>query len=318
MGTVLEISIREPLNTWNGMDELYVPSELADKMGFGILPGQESLYVPHYRIGTEEQMKEIVSNISTEALDHLKDLNESNPGWTPGISDIIGMAAPMIRLPGSSIIRVPQPSGYAVGPTQQEDGFVVFHNRLKDHIAEKDKRDKPVSKQTRLILHQYEELLERYGKQWESQHHCKMNKTSIAFLDDLHTKRTATTQYFIGLQSKETLEKNNGQRFRFIDLIYSHITHAINYFPIALDRIRAQPSQARDTYGLHVADWIIEGSHVYFDNIPKVAASMKERGFDNPEVVEEAWITLMFRAFLWHRSHFMVRSSLLDSFERSR
>ena len=95
--------------------------------------------------------------------------------------------------------------------------------------------------------------------------------------------------------------------------MYAHIKHAVSYYPEAQDRINATPSQARPTYGLTEATWIIEGAHIYFDNISKVVDSMRGKGFDNREVVEEAWLTMMFRAFLWHRCHFMVEGPRVSS-----
>ena len=315
MGTVLEIGLREDSDTLIGINELYVPSELADKMGFGILPGETELHVPDYKLGTEDEMlKDMrdLGGLQNNTLDDLKGLMSANPGWMPGVSDIIGFAAPMIRLRGSPIIRVPQPAAYAAGLTMHEEGFVVFYRRLKNLHDEKASRGESISEQSRVILEQYEKLLDRYGKQWEDHHQCKINESSTAFLDDLHTMHTATTEYFANLQSDYMSEKC-GQTSRYTDLMYSHITHAIRHFPDASARINATPSQARDNYGLLVANWIIEGAHVYFDNISKVAGSMKQRGYDNLQTVEDAWLTMMFRAFLWHRTHFMVEGSRVPS-----
>ena len=315
MGTVLDISLREDNRPQRSIDELYVPTEAADKMGFGILPGRRKLRIPDHRLGTDDEMFKDMRDLGgfqNHTIDQLKGLMTANPGWMPGVSDIIGFAAPMLRQYGSSIIRVPQPAVYVAGLTMQEEGLVVFYKRLKDRIAERASRGERVSEQTNSILEQYEELSQRYGKQWEDQNRCEMNRTSITFLDDLHTKHNATTDYFDALQSKY-VSGLSAQHFRYTDLMYSHIIHGINYFPDANARINATPSQARDNYGLSATNWITEGAHVYFDNIPKVAESMKQRGFDNPEIVEEAWFTMMFRAFLWHRTHFMVEGPRVPS-----
>ena len=307
MGTVLEIGIREPLSSPFSLDEineLYIPSEAADKMGFGIVPGNPALGVPDYTLGTEEEVLATLSNVvdpSRAAMERVKGILEANPGWTPGISDIIGLAAPMVRQPRSSIVRIPAPSEYNIGLTQQEEGFVVFRNRLRDFIAERDAKSEPVTSQTRYILEQYEELRQRYGSQWEDQHVCNrsLNDRSMIFLDDLHSRHTAATQYFKNLAVSRPA-------FRYTDLMYAHIRHAVNYFPEALERLNAEPSRGRDHYGMRVAGWITEGAHIYFDNIPKIAADMQGNGFDDSETVMEAWLTMMFKAFLWHRCHFMV------------
>lgn len=211
----------------------------------------------------------------------------------------------MIRHVGSSLIRIPQPSEYVIGLTEQEEGFVVFYRRLRDLIAGRDKREHHVSYQARLILREYERLKGTYGAQWEDQHECNkhINDRSVKFLDDIYQLHEEAVEYFKALQQKY---RSADQVFRYTDLMYSHIRHVVNYFPEAMTRINAKPPTTRDHYGMRVAGWITEGAHIYFDNIPKVVADMKSKGFDNAEVAEEAWLTLMWKAFLWHRSHFMV------------
>ena len=321
MGTVLTIGIQDPLpkaDGVDGLDEVYIPMKAADKMGFGIVPGEPGLGIPDYKVGTEEEVLTTLRNVvdpSHEAADQVKGILGANPGWTPGISDVIGFACPMIHIRGSSLVRVPQPAGYAIGLTQQQEGFIVFRNRLKDLIAEREAKAEPVSPQLRSIYEQYEELRQRYGDQWEDEHSDK-NKMPTAlsvFLDDLNTRHEATTIYFSRLMRRFNSVGEKAQEFKYTDLMYSHIRHAVNYFPEALERLNASPSRARNHYGMRVAGWITEGAHIYFDNIPKIINDMRDKGFDQPQIVEEAWVTMMFRAFLWHRCHFMVEGPRVPS-----
>ncbi|MCJ1458891.1 hypothetical protein MMC28_009267 [Mycoblastus sanguinarius] len=320
-GTVLQIELRDPLPEIYDADdinELYIPSEAADKMGFGIVPGQPALGVPDYKAGTEDEVLATLRNVvdpSHEAADRVKGILQANPGWTPGISDIIGFAAPMIRQPRSSLVRIPAPAGYVVGLTQQQEGFVVFRNRLNDLITKRDANGEPVTEQTRLIFEQYEDLRDRHGDQWEDQHVCNriLNKRSMEFLDDLHARHTAATNYFKNLTTHYRDTGGKSQIFRYTDLMYSHIRHAVNYFPNALERLNANPSRGRNHYGMRAAGWVTEGAHIYFDNIPKIISDMRDKGFDKPEIVEEAWLTMMFKAFLWHRCHFMVEAARVSS-----
>ena len=321
MGTVLTIDIQDPSNgdEVTGRDALYIPLDAADKMGFGIVPGASVLDIPDYKLGTEEEILATLRDVvdpSHEAADRIKGILGANPGWTPGISDIIGLACPMLRICYSSLVRVSQPAGYAVGLTQQQEGFVVFRNRLKDLIAEREARDEPVSPQSRFIYNQYEELHQNYGDQWEDEHVCnKMlsNPSTTEFLDVLNTKHAATTEYFRDLMGRFNGRGEKAQEFKYADLMYSHIRHAVNYFPEALERLNASPPRGRDHYGMRVAGWITEGAHIYFDNIPKIINDMRDKGFDQPQIVEEAWLTMMFRAFLWHRSHLMVEGPRVPS-----
>lgn len=320
MGTVLTIGIQDSLPKVVGVDdqfESYIPQEAADKMGFGIVPGARWLGIPDYRLGTEEEILATLRDVvdpSHEAADQVKGILGANPGWTPGISDIIGFASPLMHIRGSSVVRVPQPAGYAIGLTQQQEGFVVFRNRLKDLIAEREAKVEPVSPQLRFIYEQYEELRQRYGDQWEDQKFAdKTPKNLFAFLDDINTRHAATEEYFLGLIQRFNGASEKPEVFKYTDLMYSHIRHAVNYFPEALERLNASPSRARDHYGMRVAGWITEGAHIYFDNIPKIINDMRDKGFDQPQIVEDAWVTMMFRAFLWHRCHTMVEGPRVPS-----
>ena len=327
IGTVLQFISRKgiktmfytekPFKIWSLLadpDQLYIPSEVADMMGFGILQGDRNLYLPDYKIGTEAEVLALLRDIvdpTRRAHDVVEAILVNNPGWTPGISDIVGSAAPMVRIRHTSIVRVPQPIGF-VGE-RIAACIVVFFNRLRSLVSDRDAIGTPVSQQTRSILHQHGELKSRYGELWEDWDdfdRVAITRRSVDFLDDLHDRHDGTTDYFISLRKRywprRSTSRNVDQGFRYTDLIYSHITHAVSYYPEALKRINASPSQARDNYGLRDAGWIVEGAHIYFDNIPKVIKSMRDRGFDHPEIVEEAWLTMVFRAFLWHRCHFMV------------
>ena len=312
VGTVAQFSIRDPLNIHNPKEHLYIPSKAADMMGFGILTGDKRMGMSDYVIGTIDDCLARCREIDVAAGDKVKQLNADFGPWTPGISDIIALAAPMIRIPGSTIIKVPKPTEYEGGLTLQEEGFVVFYNRLRDVVHERQTKGQYVSQQKRWVLTQYEELLSRYGKQWEDQTATRGNDTSLAFLDDLHARHDLTTKYFCDLQASHGIdEKGRTNSFRYTDLINSHIKHAVSYYNEAVGLLDA--GKGRNHYGMKVQAWITEGAHVYFDNIPKIVASMKQQGFHNPQVVEEAWLTMMFRAFLWHRTHLMVGGNRVPS-----
>lgn len=121
--------------------------------------------------------------------------------------------------------------------------------RLYDLVAERDARHEPVSKQPRSILHQYAELLYRYGEQWEDHEVCnqKLNDRSVEFLDDLHGKHMAATKYSKVLMARCNGTGEKSQVFRYTDLMYAHVRHAVNYFPEALERVNASPREQETT-----------------------------------------------------------------------
>ncbi len=44
---------------------------------------------------------------------------------------------------------------------------------------------------------------------------------------------------------------------------------------------------------------------MHFDDLDKMADDMAKRGFEDRDAVIEAWFTMIFTAFLWHRSVYM-------------
>lgn len=137
IGVILQYMNITPYPRKVSKENLFVPSRDADEMGFGILPGFEKLRIPSFRIGTigEVYASMNIMDKSHQASQKIKDVRGIEPNCTFGFSDLIPLAAPMIRLRGSTIVRVPIPTEYHAGLTLHKEGFVVFHNRLKEYIA---------------------------------------------------------------------------------------------------------------------------------------------------------------------------------------
>lgn len=112
----------------------YIPTREADMLCFGILPCYTSL-IPHraFKIGTIEDVYTTMNILdeTRKASKKIKDVRGIVPTCTFGFSDLIPLAAPMMRLRGTTVIRLPIPTEYCVGLMCHKEGFVVFHNRLK-------------------------------------------------------------------------------------------------------------------------------------------------------------------------------------------
>ena len=283
-------------------DELYIPVREADAMGFGVLPGFDPLGVPEYRIGTIDDVLATMDlfDSSGSSSNTIKDIRRIVPRVTFGFSDLIPFASPMIRLRGSTVIRIPIPSEYSVGLTCHVEGFVIFHRRLREY---KEARNGLVSCQTDWVLQRYEELRDQFPM-WEDevQANRHANSRHISFLEKVHDCWDEATKYFIRLQEQC---QSPSARFQYVELMGVHIVHAIHYWNDAWEHLRGQHGKAaRLHYGLR--NWIAEGAHVYFDYLPDIVEDMRRKGFDDEDVVHEAWFTMMFRAFCWWRCHYMV------------
>ena len=289
---------------------MYIPRREADMMGFGILPGHDRLMVPTYKIGTSDEVLATMDMLdpTRKASDRLRDIRQLLVGkWDAdcayGFSDLIALATPMIRLRNSTIIQLPIPTPHHSSITSNREGFVVFHNRLKEYVMGRSEmvptvqtmpaegKLEAVSKQTRWVLQQYESLKTRYVE-WEDEVRANdhINDRNVAFLEDVHTNWDTTTDYFLHLEGE----------LSYYELMASHVSLAVNYWGDAWEHIRN--NQTRNHYGLRALE--AEGMHLYFDYLPGIIASLRLKGFNGAdELVHEAWFTLMFRAFCWWRCH---------------
>lgn len=137
IGVILQYINITPYPRNLSKESLFVPSRNADEMGFGILPGFDKLGMPSFRIGTigEVYASMNIMDKSHQASKKIKDVRGIEPNCTFGFSDLIPLTTPMIRLRGSTIVRLPIPTEYYAGLTLHKEGFVVFHNRLKEYIT---------------------------------------------------------------------------------------------------------------------------------------------------------------------------------------
>ena len=94
------------------------------------------------------------------------------------------MAAPILRLRGSKIIRLPIPTECCVGLTCHKEGFVIFHHRLQEHI--RTKAGTPFDRRL-WVLQQYESLKASYSE-WENEIEANMqaNDRNLDFLEKCH------------------------------------------------------------------------------------------------------------------------------------
>lgn len=143
----------------------------------------------------------------------------------------------------------------------------------------------------------YEALKTKYDE-WENEAkaHEQGNDRTLEFLEQIHAKWDKTSEYFI------KLEQDKRHNFVYMDLVATHIRHAVNYWGDGWKNIREK--KARDHYGL--CDWMAEGMHKYWDYLDLIAADMARKGVKDKELVHEAWIVMMFRAFCWWRCHWMT------------
>jgi len=272
--------------------DIMIPTPQAAMLAFGILPGCKELSLPDYHISSTDDVYTTLNRLdpTCRASQIVRDVRGICPEAAYGFSDLIPMAAPMLRLRGSTIIRIPIPTQYCVGLTCNTPGFIVFRARLSAFINEQEDR---VSDQISWISGQLYHLATHYPE-WEDEVLANQhaNGRTLEFLEAVHDGWDRTTDYFRALET----------RLPYADLMAAHIKHAVNYWNDAWENIRE--GRAREHYGQR--DWMAEGAHCYWDYLPSIAEELKGKWGVDEEVVREAWVVMMFRAMCWWRCHWMM------------
>ena len=291
-------------HTWDVGSTLTIPSRDADMLGFQIVRGSQDLELPDFIFDISADFAPFGQVMNQLGINrNIQDMYAQffrRSGRLYGFSDLLGMVAPFLPLPGSSVVQIfaPYPQ-FHDSPTNWWEGFVVYHARLMKSIKEQSEAGWE-SDQMLWVLDRFEYMRRTYPwnqcPSWEGEIENKKikNGRSINFLDDLRDIWSTTTTYFKTLQKKEST-------FRYIDLVGAHIAQAVYYPDLAEANIKAGKDK-RYELGRFRSKRVAEGMHIYVDQIPKVADFMKEKGFDDTRVTTEAWWTLILRAMCWHRS----------------
>jgi hypothetical protein len=85
-----------------------------------------------------------------------------------------------------------------------------------------------------------------------------------------------------------------------MNLVCAHLREAPRSFPDADNAVSANGWHG---HSFHDWPWRGEAMRFYWRYIPDYVRYMKTRECDDERLVAEAWITLIFRAFLWNRAH---------------
>lgn len=277
-----------------------VPSMPADKLGFGIIESGIGFGDIEIESTNEtEAAKEVMHllNIDRAVISKYGEHMEQS-GNSLGFSDILGMWAPFMTLPGSSVVRVMKVlRDVDRGPTCSREGFVAFYLRLK-----KSKEEGACSEQMLYLLSTYRELEEKWDSGWKlPMHGGKGFAASPEFLSEIRKLWSEVADRF--------REKHSSTSpFLFFHVLKAHIKQAIEYPVLAKAALNdtAQREKIEEGLGSSMDLEMAAGMHLYIDRIPLVVSSLKKKGIHDERLVIDAWWTLIFRAMLWHRGHEII------------
>ncbi|KAL8871057.1 MAG: hypothetical protein Q9174_003036 [Haloplaca sp. 1 TL-2023] len=265
----------------------------ADMMRFGLIP-THNMKIEYMAVGTIQEVLATLDNLdpSGTASKKVRDNRQFEPTATHGVSDLIPMVTPLLKLKGSTKIRLPVPMEHPVGLMALKEGFVVFRYRLEKNFTNMFEGSSRAS----WILETYDSLRGDHEMWEEGVDIGSLNRDHWhEFSWKVHDVCQEATDYFRDLGSDE---KNN---IDYGDLIASHIKYAVKFWDQAHGNI--QRGDGRDHHGL--TDWLAEGMHMYWDFLPDIVSDMKRKTNASESSIREAWIMLIFRAFCWSRCHYL-------------
>lgn len=292
-------------------DSVLIPSDEADKLGFGIISGCEDLNLPEFflcgsddrgemtgaEIGAVKEILEILEVRSATQNEYVEYMKHS--ARLSGFSDLICLVAPFLPIRGSCIVQIMRPHrNVHDSPMFWYEGFAVFHSRLQEHCESSE-----ASRQTIKVLKDFEYMKENYALRWLDETENEKTETGrpTAFLEDLRRKWQSTSSYF---QDLEKRYRGPCSCFRYKDLVAAHMAQAIrctehktasmHYTKPWWHRKTSLSSERRDR--------IAQAMQYYIDKLPEIAAFMAEKGVENEGLVTDAWWTMVFRAMCWHRA----------------
>lgn len=278
--------------------ELWVCTPEADRMWFGILPGNPELSLPTFTVGTDKDVFATLQQLDPEgvAVQHLVLMQNHHRGYLHGFCDIVPMVAPWLRQPASQVNCYPKPLGQN---TPGLTWFCVAYNVFYDQLVEYNKNKGTI--QTRKIADRYEKLRKSYPREWDGIIEG-LSDRPVKYYDMLETLYDETTEYFRGNQPATTYAHNKiWNPKHYMDLVTAHLREAPRSYPDAL--LAIADGRGHGIYPDGEKYWRGEAMMYYWFYMPDYVRTMMWRGCDNADLVEEAWITLIFRAFLWMRAH---------------
>ena len=118
-------------------DYLFVPSAEADKLAFGVVPGDTQLELEDVHVAEPEHCIEYISKLSRDidkqqsnAAEQLDRSFKQSQFRRSGFDQLMPLMSPCLLLPGCKTTMVRQPNAWShVGILEVMEGFVVFRER---------------------------------------------------------------------------------------------------------------------------------------------------------------------------------------------
>lgn len=274
----------------------YIWTPAADMLWFGIVPGNRDLSLPSFHVGTNEEVFDTLWKIGPEgrAVDSLQKTQNKQKGYLHGFTDIVPMISPWLCQGSDPILNwYPQPMRSTLGLTWFFAAYKIFERKLGQWICEHSKAEAEHLNKAKWVHDSYQKLQTTWGNEWDGISEG-LDRREPKFYVELEKLYNETTKYFLQL--------NKNGRLRYMDLVCSHLREAPRSFVDALWALDNN-KKVETTSPADVKKWRAAAMGFYWKYLPDHVKYMKGRGYSDGDLIEVAWIVLVFRAMLWMRAH---------------
>ena len=284
--------------------DIYMPTNAADCLGFGIIRGCHELLIPDISLGTQAEVVAtlgILDESGTSAT-ILRALHKANPDYHLPTGDLVAMTMVMARLRGRSHYQVPAPSENMYGFTTSNRGRRAFRSCLEKYFEE---NPSVFGSQTRSIVATCQTLRDRWIE-WERKDvsqtsgfgNALPHRLNRSFADAIHEQHDLTSEW---------VTKNNPHVYR--RLLGAHIRNAI-FCEGGGPVVHASSSPEYE--------WDINS---YFFAWPKILEDFQKDTFDADGTQNDdfrrrlfdTWVVMLFRACCWGAVHCFVPGERVPS-----
>jgi hypothetical protein len=289
----------------------YIPSLHADMLGFGVIDTSWSLFkgwgdeMPNLLVGSHRDITTTLSNLfgiigRAEEILLLADRVLESPGaaadeWMASFNDLVPMCSPTISRFGMSQRRVPCPNVFARGITHT--GFGDFADEL-DKLVAADRQDKiikhggaPPSRQAYNIQTLYKRLKVIYTD-WEN-----VKSWDRALSTNVASDWGKDVQHALNMAT-DYLESC---AIHYPVLVAEHIS-----LVLSKEEYFYKPGVSKmQRYFESLPQLCSNILHYAAENRLRVTTPVNDPGYWTAEMIEDAWITMIFRAMCWQRAHYM-------------
>ena len=281
-------------------------------LGFGIIPASAGVsYIPLKFFAAVGSAEELYSTLQAWtptgdmmiAVEQYQQKTKSRR--VPGISDMLCMVCPFLRIRGTTVNRIHRPTEYSFGPLYAYSGHNAFFVSLYEYAESPAGQNSTVAEV--MVQHSLElESMYKQQEEWArdddaepyAQYPNADTLSSLTFLEALHDEAELMESWIAErrLAGPATSSKKEDLVQAIIVQHFIRANEAAAARSIEWSALR--PTQQQ--YYVAEVTWHFKNLHSLSDPFTTIA---------DKQVIVDLWLCLMYRAICWAKAHYIERDT---------